>query len=193
MQNSKRILIEGITDIKTTLLGDLFKLATSDLERPYAEYHRAKQQGTLKDMTSEDVDFIKPEWMQCIDLARFETEKLHADLGLSPASETDFMNTFWLMARDRFKVLERYHRVCKRLAVTPVPPVRTHGVRRKRHDHNDGVDDTIQPVRVTGSPVSKKRKTQSLLCQVGVRFADFVPKTNSFAGFVDMELHRKSV
>ena len=162
MQNSKRVLIDGIVGVQNTLLGDLFNLAISDLNRPYEEYHRAKQQGTLKDMLPDDVDSIKPEWMQCIDLARSQTEKIHMDLGLSPPSETDFMNTFWLMARDRFKVLERYHRVCKRLDVTPVPPARTRGLRRKRNVarsiHGDGI------ISVAEIPAAKKQKTQNLSC-----------------------------
>ena len=164
MKDSQRLLIEGITDVRTTLLADIFTLATSDLERPYAEYHRAKQQGTLKDMSSEDIDLIKPEWMQCIDLARSQTQKIHVDLGLSPPSETDIMNTFWLMARDKFKVLERYHRVVKRLDVTPVPPARTQGLRRKRHESIDEVDEHSKPVLVDTSPVSKRRKIHRLSC-----------------------------
>ena len=155
MKNSKRILIEGIAGVQTTLLGDLFGLAISDLNRPYEDYHRAKQQGSLKDMLPGDVDLIKPELMQCIDLAQSQTEKIHADLGLSPPSETDFMNTFWLMARDRFKVLERYHRVCKHLDVTPVPPARTQGLRRKRN---------VCVVLPAGLPAAKKHRAQRLSC-----------------------------
>ena len=101
-------------------MGDLFRLATSELVRPYAEYHRRKDLGTLVDLSTEELDEIKPEWMQSIDLARSQTEKLRKELNLSAPSETDVMNTFWLMAKGRFKVLERYHRVVKRLATSIV-------------------------------------------------------------------------
>ena len=144
-------------------------------------------------MLPEDVDLIKPEWMQCIDLARSQTEKVHLDLGLSPPSETDFMNTFWLMARDRFKVLERYHRVCKRLDVT-----RSHRHVLKVCEENDRspMMESTTPsnrLRLLAHRFRKNERLSVFYVQVSVRFADCVPKTNSFAGFVDMELLRKSV
>ena len=164
MKYSQRILIDGIVGIETTLLGHLFELATSELKRPYEEYHLAKQQGTLKNMTSDEVDELKPEWMQCIDQARSQTEKVCNDLNLSPPSETDVMNTFWLTARDKFKVLERYHRVCKHLDITPVPPARTRGLRRTRPDSDDQVVGVSSGDSAVGTPVAKRRRIQHLSC-----------------------------
>ena len=157
VRDKVKMLIESVSGDKSTLLGDLFKLATSELVRPYAEYHRRKDQGTLLDLSAEELDELKPEWMQSIDLARSQTEKLRNELNLSSPSETDVMNTFWLMAKGRFKVLERYHRVVKHLEVTPVPPARTQGVCRQHPDNAELEPDLDQSD-------SKRQKIEHLSC-----------------------------
>ena len=157
VRDKVRILIESISGDTSTLLGDLFSLATSELDRPYAEYHRRKDQGTLVDLSTEELDEIKPEWMQSIDLARSQTKKLRKELNLSSPSETDVMNTFWLMAKGRFKVLERYHRVVKHLEFTPVPPARTHGVCRQHPENTEHESDLDQSD-------SKRLKIEHLSC-----------------------------
>ena len=67
------------------------------------------------------------------------------------------MNTFWLMAKGRFKVLERYHRVVKHLEFTPVPPARTHGVCRQHPENVDLEPDLDQSN-------SKRQKIEHLSC-----------------------------
>ena len=66
----------------------------------------------------------------------------HTRLGLAVPTETDIVNTFWLTCRDRFKVLERYHRVCKRLDVTPLPPALSTPKRRGRGSDPDACHNT---------------------------------------------------
>jgi len=119
--------ITGISEIDNafggakTLISDLFKLSIEKSNDFYPGYRSAKKSGSLTQMDDSSLQSILPEWQRDYKSATDETRKLYKQLGKKDPDDRSIMNTFWLMCRDRFKVLERYHRVVKHLERTPVP------------------------------------------------------------------------
>ena len=124
MASTKNGFAMNVTDVHAkpgTLLHDMFELAVQDLVDPYAEYRRKKSSGKLWDLPDDERIALLPEWRQDYDESVKQTDIMFRELGLGKPDDRSSLNTFWLMCRDRFKVLERYHRVSKHLSVTPVP------------------------------------------------------------------------
>jgi len=113
-------VIEAFAD-KGTLLSDLFELALMDLEDPYLEYRKLKRQNALGSLSSQERSDLLPEWKVELDICEKSTIETFERLGLPSPTSSDCKNTFWLSCRNRFKVLERYHRLVKHLEVTPDP------------------------------------------------------------------------
>ena len=67
-------------------------------------------------------------------------------------ADFDILNTFWLMCRDRFKVLERYHRASKKLELTPKPAIINMAEKRNSN------------VEVPGTPKAKRVRITVLNC-----------------------------
>ena len=143
--DEKTFKITSVVGPPGSLLDDIFNLAAKELKVFYPEYHRAKNSGTYKEMTEDEQFAIAPDWFKEISLATKETKSIWKELGLGEPVETDIMNTYWLVCKDKFKVLERYYRLRKHLDVTPPPAP----LRSKRD-----LDDANSEVR----PPDEKRK-----------------------------------
>ena len=149
--NKERFIISGIKDPKRSLIHDIFDLSREKIEPNYPQYDILKRERKLDTLDKEALRFIQPEWITDLELARENTISLREDLSLGKPAETDVSNTFWLMCRDRFKVLERYHRVVKHLDITPVPVSR----QQKRPP------DT-QAGSISASPRAKRRRIHGI-------------------------------
>jgi len=148
------VCITGLTDTGKGLLADLFQLAQSKLVHPYSDYNKARYNGSLAKMTVGECRDLQPQWITALDIAREATQATNERLGLRPPSDAEVMNTFWLTCRERFKVLERYHRACKHLELTPKPERVTPPTIRPREDDS-----------CCNTPVKKRRRLYNLTCE----------------------------
>ena len=89
------------------LLQDLFDFALGTVNNWYPEYSKNKK--IRPDQRNILPDHQIPEWELIWKLSVSETKKVSVELGTT-ASHQDFMNTFWLECRRRFKVLEKISR-----------------------------------------------------------------------------------
>ena len=162
---TETVVLDKVDAPSGTLLYELFELAKKKPNNWYPHYEKARKLG--KEARNELPKDCFPEWKQDWDTCVSMTTERFKKYGMKPATNLDFMNTFWLTNRDRFNVLEIYARTAKRLDVDTEP---AGGLAAKRK----GADDDVRPSkRSKTQPTSKacvvtrhgKRKTQDSLCE----------------------------
>ena len=144
----------GVIAEKGTLLYDLYHLSLEEVKTRYPVYHKMKANDpkSLYELTEEERWEIIPHWMRDYEMSTKSTHETRKRLGLCKTSYRDCINTFWLVVREKFNILERYSRAVRHLELTP----RKAACKRLRED--DSTD-------VISTPNAKRRKTQSLSCQ----------------------------
>ena len=107
----------GVVDPEGTLLSDLYSLSKRVIVDRYPEYHRAKKSDTFKNLTRFEKTHISPDYIKDLRVSNEATHDIWEQMGLDKPIDRECANTFWLMIRDKFNVLERYARLCKTLPV----------------------------------------------------------------------------
>lgn len=132
-----------------SLLSDLYGLSKRVIVDRYPDYHHAKKSGTFKNLTNTEKIQISPDFIKDLHLCSEATGEIWGQLNLGEPSEREIANTFWLMIRDKFNVLERYARLCKTLPVITLsqPEKRTYdaeatSAKRARFSISDCLSDT---------------------------------------------------
>jgi hypothetical protein len=92
---------------------------------------------------------ISPYYIKDLHLCSEATGEIWKQLSLGEPSEREIANTFWLLIRDKFNVLERYARLCKTVPVITLsqPEKRTYdaeatSAKRARFSISDFLSDT---------------------------------------------------
>ena len=107
----------GVDAPKGTLLSDLYKLAQREVTVRYPQYHQSKANDTFKNLTRVEKSIISPDFIKDLHVSDDATQEIWELMNLGQPSSRETANTFWLMVRDKFNVLERYARLCKTLPV----------------------------------------------------------------------------
>ena len=107
----------GVIAPKGSLLFDLYALAKVEIVDRYPLYHQAKKADTFKNLTPFEKTQISPDYIKDLRVSSEATHDIWEQMGLGEPNDRESANTFWLMVRDKFNVLERYARLCKTLPV----------------------------------------------------------------------------
>ena len=173
-----------------TLLSDLYQLSKRDIVERYPHYHHCKSTGSFDKLSWMEQLEISPDYVKDLHVCKIATNDTWEQLGLTEPSSREIANTFWLLIRDKFNVLERYARLCKRL------PVVSLSVQEKRTHESD--DPPPKKPRLTISDCSSgipwRRAAQSKdldKCRVCGYYIEF--RNAISLGCCDKKAHRNCV
>jgi hypothetical protein len=107
----------GVIAPEGSLLSDLYALAKRDIVVRYPLYHQAKKAETFNGLSRLEKIHISPDYIKDLHVAGEASQDIWEQMGLNEPTNREIANTFWLMIRDKFNVLERYARLCKTLPV----------------------------------------------------------------------------
>ena len=107
----------GVVAPEGSLLSDLYVLSKRDIVVRYPLYHQAKEAETFNGLTRIEKIQISPDYIKDLHVAGEASQDIWEQMGLDEPTNREIANTFWLMIRDKFNVLERYARLCKTLPV----------------------------------------------------------------------------
>ena len=155
--NGKIVEKHKMTGVKAkpgTLLYDLYALSQTDVKPRYTTYHNMKKDhpDILAELPKEERWEIVPHWLRDYEMSGDLTDTTREVLGLPKSSFRDRINTFWLVIREKFNVLERYARAVKHLELTPKKGC---PVKRLRTELDDSTDE----------PINKNRRLTTLSCE----------------------------
>ena len=97
-----------------SLASDLVELSNQEVRDWYPQYHKLKT-ASSKEKRTEIPPECRPEWQQQWSGATRDTETVFARHGAQKPRQLDIMNSYWLMSRYKFRVMEKLDRVKKRL------------------------------------------------------------------------------
>ena len=97
-----------------SLASDLVKLSNQKVNDWYPHYHKLKS-ASSKEKRTEIPPECRPEWQQQWSGATRDTKTVFARHGEQNPRQLDIMNSYWLMSRYKFRVMEKLDRVKKRL------------------------------------------------------------------------------
>ena len=150
-----------------TLLWDLFELSKKPINDWYPEFRKDKLRKP-EDKKCRDSDY--PEWSQSWSGSVSATKTVFQKYGNRKPKHTDFMNTYWLENRRRFRVLEKLDRCIRRLDIVMSKSIKR-GIdapnsqpdkRRKRLDTVRAELSLSQAKKHPADGVSRRAKKQKI-------------------------------
>ena len=161
------------TDVpEGSLLDELYALSKRDIVDRYPLYHHKKRTGSLHRLPFAEQIEISPDYLKDLQMSKDATNDVWNQMNLGQPDSREIANTFWLMVREKFNVLERYPRLCQNL---PVP-----ALSRQEKRPNDTETSASKKIRFSisdcssGTPWRRATHSKELeICRVCGYYIEF--------------------
>ena len=175
---------------KGSLLHELYALSKRDIVDRYPLYHHKKRTGSLHKLPLDERIDISPDYLKDLHISKEATSDIWNRMQLGNPDSREVANTFWLMVREKFNVLERYPRLCQNLPVLALS--------RQEKRPSDTETSAPKKIRLSISDCSSKtpwrRATHSKdlsICRVCGYYIEF--KNSVLMSCCDLKAHRNCV
>ena len=122
---SRSLKNKRITRVKAkkgTLLYDIFELSRQPMEQWYPEFEVAKQNKAIQYLGHE----LLPDWQRLLTDCEVETVTIYKQLSKPESTILDRLNTYWMLCKWKFGVLETISRVKRKLPIKKIAIKRDH-------------------------------------------------------------------